>query len=284
MQLTNSLAICVVLAFSYGALVFSWLYFRRYRVVRPPVGVFNLSDITFMVCGIVLVPYLYLALPAWVVVLLLAGGTLSLVYFLWEPISSKRTTVLVVSGATVVVDLCVFVGFGSGSNLFFAVNNFVLVASVVSLTNLWVQSGMKARDITVLALFLTAYDLAATWLMPLMFEVLTHLATLPFSPMVVWRLSHNGPVIGLGLGDLLLASAFPLVLRKAFSHQAGIVAMIVAALCLLCVLLLPTDIVFPVMIVLGPLMVVQYAYWSRREGKERSTREYLLAEPVARDR
>jgi hypothetical protein len=36
---------------------------------------------------------------------------------------------------------------------------------------------------------------------------------------------------------------------------------------------------FPVMIVLGPLMVGQYIYW-RRLGPERTTRQYLLAEPI----
>jgi hypothetical protein len=38
---------------------------------------------------------------------------------------------------------------------------------------------------------------------------------------------------------------------------------------------------FPVMTVLGPLMVLQYLWWSRRLGPERTTRAYLLAEPLA---
>ena len=36
------------------------------------------------------------------------------------------------------------------------------------------------------------------------------------------------------------------------------------------------------MVVLGPLMVLQYAYWRRRCGKERTTWQYLQAEPVRR--
>jgi hypothetical protein len=36
---------------------------------------------------------------------------------------------------------------------------------------------------------------------------------------------------------------------------------------------------FPVMTVLGPLMVLQYLSWSRRRGPERTTRQYLQAEP-----
>ena len=38
--------------------------------------------------------------------------------------------------------------------------------------------------------------------------------------------------------------------------------------------------IFPVMVVLGPLMVLQYAYWRRRRGVERTTWQYLQVEPL----
>ena len=38
----------------------------------------------------------------------------------------------------------------------------------------------------------------------------------------------------------------------------------------------------PLMTGLGPLMVVQYAFWVRRHGPERTTWEYLRAEPLDR--
>lgn len=37
---------------------------------------------------------------------------------------------------------------------------------------------------------------------------------------------------------------------------------------------------FPVMPVLGPLMILQYAYWAHRRGRERTTWQYLEAEPL----
>ena len=55
-------------------------YFRRYAVTRPPIGVFNLWDIAIMIGGIVLVPYLYLLLPIWLVASLLALAILSVLY------------------------------------------------------------------------------------------------------------------------------------------------------------------------------------------------------------
>jgi hypothetical protein len=39
---------------------------------------------------------------------------------------------------------------------------------------------------------------------------------------------------------------------------------------------------FPVMVALGPAMVLQYAYWRRRQGAERSTWQYRQAELVPR--
>jgi hypothetical protein len=35
------------------------------------------------------------------------------------------------------------------------------------------------------------------------------------------------------------------------------------------------------MIVVGPLMILQYAWWSRRLGPERTTWQCLQAEPMA---
>ena len=38
----------------------------------------------------------------------------------------------------------------------------------------------------------------------------------------------------------------------------------------------------PAMVALGPIAVLQYAWWLRRRGKERTTWEYLQAEPLTR--
>jgi len=38
--------------------------------------------------------------------------------------------------------------------------------------------------------------------------------------------------------------------------------------------------IFPVMVILGPLMVMQYLFWMRCNGRERTNVEYLAAEPL----
>jgi hypothetical protein len=99
--------------------------------------------------------------------------------------------------------------------------------------------------------------------------------------MVGWPL--GGLWLGLGLGDLLLATLFPLVMRKAYGKTAGVAAVIIALAAILFVLILPLlgfiEAVFPVMVVLGPLSVIQYLYWHSR-GPERTTWQYLTAEPL----
>ena len=76
-----SVAFFVVLGHAAAALALGWAYFRRYGVARPPIGVINLGDVGLMLGGIILVPYLYLMLPSWLVAGLLAlalGSTLYL--------------------------------------------------------------------------------------------------------------------------------------------------------------------------------------------------------------
>jgi hypothetical protein len=174
--------------------------------------------------------------------------------------------------------------FGAASAPFFAVNNAVVVLAVLGVANLWAQAAMKARDLAALATALIVYDVVATWHLPLMDDLFGHLAALPFAPLVAWPIGDagGGRWLAVGFGHLLLAAAFPPVARKAFGRPAGLTAMVLALGTLAMVFAFPPRHTFPVMIVLGPLTVLQYAYWARCLGHERTTWQYAQAEPVAR--
>ena len=93
-----------------------------------------------------------------------------------------------------------------------------------------------------------------------------------------------GRWLGIGLGDLLLATLFPLVQRKAFGRRAGLVAMGLG-LAALGAMLAALDlglvrVTIPAMVALGPLAVAQYLFWARRRGQERTTYRYLREEPL----
>lgn len=260
------------------ALLGGWEYFRHYQVTRAPIGVFNLKDITLMMLFIVLVPFLYLLLPLWLVVSLLLLAALSILYFTWEPVLHARWAIWLAALIPLLVDIGAVLLFGTKNNSFFAVNNAVLIVVIVGTTNLWAQSGMKARDAAILGVLLAVYDFIATSQLSLTSDMITRLADLPLTPMLSW--SSGSIIMGIGLGDLLLATVFPLVLRKAFGRPAGITAIVLALAAIGLLLALPLQGMFPVMVVLGPLMGLQYLFWSKRQGQERTTWQYLQEEPL----
>lgn len=274
----------VVLGFTAGAVLLGWVYFRRYEITRPPVGVFSLGDVAVMIGVIVILPYLYLAFPLWLVGGIFALGMLSILYFTAEPVLRSRWAVWLVVLAMWGADICTQLWFGAFSVPFLVTNNAVLVIAIAGTTNLWAQSGMKARDVTVLAGVLAVYDVIATSLLPLTTDLFARLAGMPFAPLVAW--GADGAQLAVGLGDLLLATTFPLVMRKAFGRPAGIAAIIIVLSATAAVIaflqLAEVRVTLPAMTVLGPLMVLQYGYWKRRQGQERTTRQYLQAEPLDR--
>src|SRR5205809_936787 len=86
------------------AVLGSWGYFRHYVVSRPSIGVFNLKDIAILVLFILLVPYCYLLFPPWLVAGLLLLGTLSILYFVWEPVLHSSWKVWPIVLALLVAD------------------------------------------------------------------------------------------------------------------------------------------------------------------------------------
>ena len=213
-----------------------------------------------------------------------ALAMLSILQLLGEPLLRARWANWVFALLLIGADVWTNLRLGATSTAFFLVNNTVLVLAVVGVTSLWAQGGIKARDVAVLGGVLALYDLIATSLLPLMIDLITRLASIPFAPVVSWGVGPERVVIG--LGDLLLATVFPLAMRKAFGRSAGIAAMAInlgaIAATMAFLQLARLEVAVPLMSGLGPLMVAQYGYWARRRGPERTTWEYLRTEPLDR--
>ncbi len=277
-----SLALVVLTALT---VLLGLVYFRHYTMTRAPLGVMNLGDVIFMLVAIVLIPYLYLSLPGWLVVALFAVGSLGVLQLLIEPMVQlpwRRWLPWVVAVLLVCTDILLVRQSGTGNLLYLAINNLVLILTVLAVTNLWTQSGLRARDLAILGGALVIYDLIATALLPLTTDLIERLVGLPFTPVLIWPVDQ-GQWLGIGLGDLLFATAGPLVFRKAFGPTAGVVAAFVAvgavgAVFLVGALGLLPD-TLPVMVILGPLLVAQYLAWSRVRGQERTTAQYLREDP-----
>ena len=109
-----------------------------------------------------------------------------------------------------------------------------------------------------------------------MHDMMLRLTPLPFAPTVVWGTGSG--LVGIGLGDLILAATFPLVMYKAFSHRAGLLALLlmpcVIAGMILLQIIMPFKGVFPAMVFIGPTMILQYFFWHRHYQQERTMWQY----------
>jgi hypothetical protein len=277
-------SLLVVLGCTLATAAGGWLYFRGVRINRPPIGVVNLRDALVLVGLLIVMPYLYLAMPLVVVTGLLAVIVLTALSMTLEPLVPHTPTLWILCLGAVAADITLALSRGVTSGQFLLLNNLILCVVVIGAANLWAQSGMKAREIAVLAAVLTCYDVIATWHLQVMTEVFQRLGQLPLVPVVAWGIGDPHTALRLGLGDLLMLTVTPLVLRKAFGRRAGIVAFGSSVTVLATLLALLTAQVItvsvPVMGVLGPMIVAQYWYWRRTAGTERSTRDYLRMEPL----
>ena len=263
-----------------GALLLSWCYFARCALTRPPLGVINGWDVGAMIGGIAIAPLLYLGLPGALATAVLAVGVLGLLYALAEPLFRARwarwLTVLALQGADIAA------GVGHAGPIDWAINDGVIILVVVGLANLWAQGGITARALVVLAAFLSVYDVAATSWLPLTNRLMAQVGSGPFAPVVGWGTGRQH--LEIGVGDLVLAALFPLVMRKAYGDAAGATALALA-LATLGGLLAAVGagdggrgVVLPTMAVLGPAMVAHYIWWARRCGGERTTADYRRAQ------
>ena len=176
------------------------------------------------------------------------------------------------------IALDVGLGLSSGvhSSPFLLVNNVILGVVTIGAANLWAQSGMKAREVAILAAVLTAYDVVATWQLTVMTDVFQRLAR---AAACTGR--RLGPV---GSRDLAAAgpwrSADPHRRHRSSSErrsagppvwwrwQAGSSS---SPRCSPWWRPVLRTCSVPVMAVLGPLIVGQYLYWRRARGAERTT-------------
>src|SRR5439155_21651839 len=110
----------------------------------------------------VLLPYLFLAVPLWLVAGLLGASVLSALHFTAEPVLRAGWLIWLVALILVGADVGTTLQLGAMNPWFLAVNDVVLIAIIVGISNIWAQSGMKARDAAVLAGVLALYDLVAT--------------------------------------------------------------------------------------------------------------------------
>jgi hypothetical protein len=248
-------------------------------MTRPPIGVFNSSDVLAMTIGIVLAPIGYLVLPTVLAAALFSLAALAILGFTLQPAPVadwlRRLAIALAAGAALAAAHVA----GTGSATFAAVNDVLVVCCVIGIANLWVQTGMRSGHLLVLAGLLTAYDVVATAWLPLTADVIDTLGSSPLVPLVFWP--TDGHTAGLGLGDLLMLCAFVLVAAKDYGPGVGRRAALLGVGTVAAVLagvasgLLPQ--LVPTMAALGPVIVASCWSWRRRLGDGRSVAAFQAA-------
>lgn len=264
----NGLGLLVVVPAA--AILLALLYFRHVAMDRPPVGVYTLRDIAAVMAGVVLLPMLYLALPDPVTATALGLMTLLALQITLSPLLPGRVAFAVATAACATDVVLVAADLRTPAVVW---NNLLMLILVVGVANLYVQSGVKARDVAIFGVLLACYDLVATTMLPTMGDLLRKTMALPFAPVFA---SWGEPMV-IGLGDVLLLTLWTLVSVKAFGQVAGWVAGC-GALGLTVVLAVTVHSgLFPLMLAAGPLMALQYAVWRTMHTSERTTAAYRAA-------
>lgn len=270
------------------------LYLRRVRVERPAIGRFNGRDIVVLFAFLVILPTLYLWLPQWGLIgVLMLTFAASLSIGLRQIMS--RGTVWLVVGLLVGGDIWLgrnMLGTVLGWQTFWTENSIVVLIAAVTVSNLYVQGGMRMRNVAWFALVLAVYDFVFTGIVPVTNHLAEHFIGFPLDPSMGFRVGFNDFTIG--LGDVLVYALFVIAAFKAYGRGAawfatGVIVAFGLALPVFAPLVINyidsrNDVIVPVQTYFGPFAFLAYLWMKRRYGRERTMQEFLASNDVAHRR
>jgi hypothetical protein len=261
-------------------------YLTHVQLPRPPLGVFDRGDAGILLTLIVTAPYLYVALPPVAGSILIGVGLLSTLSIAFKPVVSRARWFVV---PTLLAVDATLVSVGSRS-LAYAANDAIAMLAIATIANIWVQSGIRARDAALLAACLAIYDPVATNWQGVTAHLFAHVSDTAFAPVLAWPETHGREFV-LGAGDVLVAALLPAAATRAFgTRPGGLIGLATVSTIVVAVGLSAAHLVtgvIPVMIGLGPVAVGGYFACRRVWLRERTTYEYRAladAGPMRRDR
>jgi hypothetical protein len=276
-----------VVAVSAGAL----LYFRRVRMERPPVGTFNGRDIVILLGFIAVLPFLYGTLPNWLITCLLVLTFVS-------SLSIGYRQVLGTTGVWLGIGLLIglniwtshyLMGTTAGWQLWWAELSILVGLGAISVSNLYVQGGMKLQYVAWFALGLAAYDVIFATVLPLTDKLVAGYLAHPLDPLMGMRFGVDN--YGVGLGDVLIYSMFLVAAYKAYGRHAARVAFGLVVVVgvgftsfvpfVLNFLDTQLDLLVPAQTFFGPAAFGCYLWMKHRYGRERTMAEYRASLGVA---
>jgi plastocyanin len=221
--------IAVGLVGSLATAVCALAYFRRVRLERPPIGIFNTRDLCVLGVFIVALPVLYVHLPPGVLTAFIVVTFLSALSIALRPLFASRAlwvAIPLVLTADIVVTRSMDHMRG-GLQLYWLLTSAVVLMAAVGVSNLYVQGGLELRQIAHFTLFLAVYDIFFTRVIALTPLLAVALQGRPLDPSVGFAAgAYNANV---GLGDLLVFCLFTIAAYKGHGRRGALTALGVIA-------------------------------------------------------
>jgi hypothetical protein len=287
-------ATCSVLIVCLGAIA----YLRHVRLERPALGRFNTRDIAVLSGFLVTLPFLYVAIPQWVLTVFLTITFVASMSIGYRPVLGRARLWLAI-GILLALNYYLartMLGTVVGWQLFWTENSVIVALGAIAVANLYVQGGMRLQHVCYFAMLLAAYDAVFTLVWPVTNELTERFLGFPLDPSMGTRVGiYNASI---GIGDLLVYALFVTAAAKAYGHRAlraaltiavvfGAAAPSLAPLLFRQLIDARTDLVVPAQTLFGPA-AFSYYYWARRRyGNERTTGQFLRdlrGDPVAANR
>lgn len=291
MHLAVTFQVIVALVAGLGVPTLALLYFRRVRLERPALGVFNARDIALVLFFILLLPFLYLVIPSIVLTGMLVLTFSSALYMSLRPFLRPRylwPLIIFLVGGNIMVTRTLM-GTTQGWQIYWVLNNIIVLAAVVGVSNLYVQGGMRLRQVAWFSLILAAYDLTFSMFIPISQHLADRFHGQPLDAAMGWIMGSYSS--NLGIGDLLVFTLFTITAFKGFGRKGvlaslAIIAIFGAILPSLSPLMVQQfgrtgiGITIPVQTFFGPVALLTY-YLLRRTGPERSMAQWSSAQSAA---
>lgn len=266
-------------------------YFRRVRLDRPAIGAFNGRDIVILLALIVALPFLYAALPGWVLTCFLALTFAAALSIGYRPVLGAGPLWL---GLGVLVGANIWTshfmeGTVTGWQLWWTELDILVVLGAIAVANLYVQGGMRLQHVAWFGLALAVYDVSATGAIHVTNKLVEEFLGAPLDPSFGFRFGATN--YSIGIGDLLFYSLFVVAAYKAYGRMAARLAVAVALVfgaaapslfpLLYSFIDARRDEVVPSQLFFAPAAFACYLWLRHHYGRERTMAEYWAGTETA---
>lgn len=213
--------IAVVSVGAVGTAAAALAYFHRVRIERPAIGAFNRRDLVILGGFIVVLPVLYLAVPAPVLLGFLVLTFGSAMGIALRPVLRaryRRPLIAALIGTEIVVTYSLL-GSPGGLQLYWVLTSAVVCTAAVGISNLYVQGGLRMRQVAGFTVFLAVYDLIFSTFIPLTPQLAAAFEGRPLNASIGF--AWGGMSANIGLGDLLVYGLFATAAYKAYGRRGA---------------------------------------------------------------